>query len=75
MINSFIEKTLVISALVFLAVIALSSSARAASAAKINAKVNVAMDRFYTKVGAAKELAKKSREGYQKPIRTYSVNL
>lgn len=58
---SFIRKTLAVSAFAFFTVVALSDLAQAASAAEIDAKVNSTLDRFYKKVGGAKELSTKSR--------------
>ena len=53
MIYSSFKKVLVISVSIMFAVIALSDSAFAASAAEIDARVNASLKEFHGKVGAA----------------------
>lgn len=57
---ALIKKPLLISFLIFFLAVILSDSAQAASATVIDAKVDNALERFYSDVGGAKELADKS---------------
>jgi lipid-binding SYLF domain-containing protein len=58
--KTIIKKSLLIPVLIFFLLAILSNLAQGASVSVIDAKVNDAMERFYSEVGGAKELATKS---------------